>query len=108
MPIKNEEKNKNDSFINGITLIIIGVVALMVTFFDFELDWHVLAQLWPLLLIIIGVCIMPINKWIRTVLLLALVAAGLIAYHNKTENVTKVINKTEIKSVFSGDDDDDY
>ncbi|MBO2523876.1 MAG: hypothetical protein CW336_08545 [Bacteroidetes bacterium] len=108
MAMNNEEKKKNDSFINGITLIIIGVVALMVTFFDFELDWHVLAQLWPLLLIIIGVCIMPINKWIRTVLLLALVAAGLIAYHNKTENVTKVINKTEIKSVFSGDDDDDY
>ena len=106
--MNNEEKKKNDSFVNGVTLILIGVIALMVTFFDFEIDWHVLAKMWPLLLIIIGVCIMPINKWVRTVLLFALVATGLIAYHSKTETVTKVIDKTEIRSVFSGDDDDDY
>lgn len=106
--MNNEEKKKNDSFVNGVTLILIGVIALMVTFFDFEIDWHVLAKMWPLLLIIIGVCIMPINRWIRTVVLFALVAVGLIAYHSKTETVTKVIDKTEIRSVFSGDDDDDY
>ena len=105
--MSNNENNKNDGFGRGLTLIIIGVIALFITFFDFEIDWHMLVKLWPLLLIIIGVCIMPINKWVRTVVLFALVAAGLIAYHSKTENVTKVIDKTEIRSVFSGDDDDD-
>ena len=103
--MSNNEQNKNDGFGSGLTLIILGVLALMVTFFDFEIDWHMMAKLWPLLLIIIGVCIMPINRWIRTVLALLLLALGFVAYQNKVDG-DKVLDKTEIISSFNGDDDE--
>lgn len=104
--MSNNENNKNDGFGRGLTLIIIGVIALFITFFDFEIDWHMLVKLWPLLLIIIGVCIMPINKWIRTVVALVLLALGFVAYQNKMDN-DRVINKTEIISIFCDDDDEE-
>ena len=113
--MENNTKRTNDGFGKGIILIIIGVVALLITFFDFEVDWDVMLKLWPLLLIIIGVCIMPIDKWIRTVIALVLLSLGAVAYLQKAngDGCTKVINKTEykIKShsrvVFDDDDDDD-
>ena len=103
--MNNNENNTNDGFGKGLTLIIIGVVALFVTFFDFEINWHVMVQLWPMLLILIGVCIMPINKWIRTVLALMLIAFGVAAYQIKADG-KKDIDKTEIISRFYDDDDD--
>ena len=102
--MSNNENNRNDGFGMGLTLIIIGVVALFITFFDFEVDWHLLRKLWPLLLVIIGVCVMPINKWIRTVIALVLLAFGFLAYQSKAEGETK-FNKTEIISRFCNDDD---
>lgn len=108
----NDNENKRDKgFGQGITLIVIGVIFTLVTVFDFEIDWHVLSKLWPLLLIIIGVCIMPINKWIRAAIAFALLVFGVMAYQQKVEGTTKVKNKTEfrIKShqrVFFDDDDD--
>ena len=102
----NENKTNNDNFGRGITLIVIGVIALLITFFDIEIDWHVVGKMWPMILIIIGVCLMPINRWIRTALALLLLIIGYAAYQQKAD-VTKVINRTEIISTFS-DDDDDY
>ena len=102
----SNNENKNVGFGNGMVLIVIGVLALCVTFFDIDLDWDVLIDLWPILLIIIGICIMPINKWVKTALALSLLALGIMAYQNRIEG-DKTVNKVEIISSFSGDDDDD-
>ena len=102
----NDNKTNNDNFGRGITLIVIGVIALLITFFGIEIDWHVVGKMWPMILIIIGVCLMPINRWIRTALALMLLIIGYAAYQQKAD-VTRVINRTEIISTFS-DDDDDY
>ena len=104
--MSNNENNKNVGFGNGMVLIVIGVLALCVTFFDIDLDWDVLIDLWPILLIIIGICIMPINKWVKTALALSLLALGIMAYQNRIEG-DKTVNKVEIISSFSGDDEDD-
>lgn len=103
--MNNNENKTHDNFGRGITLIIIGVFALLITFFDFKVDWHIIGDLWPMILIIIGVCIMPINRWIRTVIALVLLAVGFIAYQSRVCDTTKVINETEITSTFNGDDD---
>lgn len=112
--MSNNENKNNDGFGRGLTLIIIGVIALLITFFDFEIDWHVLAKMWPVLLIIIGVCVMPINKWIRTVIALVLLALGAVAYHQKAgedDGCTKVHNRVEYRThshtYYDCDDDDD-
>ena len=102
----SNNENKNVGFGNGMVLIVIGVLALCVTFFDIDLDWDVLIDLWPILLIIIGICIMPINKWIKTALALSLLALGIMAYQNRIEG-DKTVNKVEIISSFSGDDEDE-
>jgi hypothetical protein len=102
----NNENNKNVGFGNGMVLIVIGIIALCVTFFDVDLDWDVLIDLWPILLIIIGICIMPINKWVKTALALSLVALGIMAYQNRIEE-GKGGKTVEIISSYLDDDDDD-
>lgn len=105
--MSSRENKSNDGFSSGITLIIIGVVALMAIFFDFEIDWKMIAKLWPLMLIIIGVCMLPINKWIKTILTVALLIFGLLAYQNKvggcckrTDNCIEKIEDDMTKSSF--------
>lgn len=110
--MENNGKKNDKGFSQGVTLIIIGVIFTLVTLFDFELDWHVVAKMWPLLLIIIGVCIMPINKWIRLAITIALLAFGAAMYQQKAD-VTRVGNKTEYRinnrtRVIFDDDDDDF
>lgn len=112
--MENNENKKDNGFGKGLTLIIIGVIFTFVTLFDFEIDWHVMAKMWPLLLIIIGVCIMPINKWIRAVIALILLAFGTVMYHQKAgdeDGCTKVNNRVEYRmhkhSYSDWDDDDD-
>ena len=111
--MSNNENKTNDNFSKGIILIVIGVIALLITFFDFEINWHVMVKMWPILLIIIGVCIMPINKWIRTVIALVLLVIGAVAYHQKAEGDegrTKVHNRIEYNlhshTYYDCDDDD--
>lgn len=104
--MSNNENNKNTSFGNGIVLIVLGVIGLCITFFDIDLDWDILLELWPILLIIIGICIMPINKWIKTALALSLVTLGIMAYQNRVEE-DKDVNKVEVISSYFNDDDDD-
>ena len=98
--------DKNVGFGNGLILIVIGVIALCVTFFEIDLDWDILLDLWPIILIIIGICLLPINKWIRTALALALVALGVMAYQNRVEEGKNGKTVEIISSYF--DDDDDY
>lgn len=105
--MSNNERKEGDGFGKGLTLIFIGIIALLVTFFDVEINWHVMAKLWPLLLIIIGICIMPVNRWVRTILATALLIVGFLAYQSKLCD-EKYCNKTEIISSFSDDDDDDF
>lgn len=104
--MEDKEYKNNDTFGRGLVLIIVGVIALLLTFFEVEIDWSVMTKLWPILLIIIGIGLMPINKWIRTALILILLTFGYWAYQSKASDVTKVIDTTEIISTYSGEDDE--
>ena len=103
--MNNGEKKENEGFGRGIILIIIGVAALLATFFEFDIDWNVVGHMWPVILIAIGVGIMPINRWIRFLLVCALLAIGYVAYQHKLgDDTTTVIHKTEIISRYHDDD----
>ena len=84
--MSSKNKNDNDNFASGIGLIIIGVIALLVMLFDVDLVWSKLFELWPLALIILGVCIMPINRWVRVSIVTVLVACGCLAYISKVDS----------------------
>ena len=40
--MSNNEKKNDDGIVSGIILIVIGLIALMVTFFDVEIVWSAL------------------------------------------------------------------
>ena len=78
----SKDNNKDNGLINGIILITIGVVSLMVTVFDFTIDWAELAKLWPVFIIIFGLSILPINKIIKSILVVITILLSCILYYN--------------------------
>ena len=75
-----------DGFATGVIMILIGIFALCVTFFDIHIVWSQLIRLWPLLLIIIGVSMIPIDRWIRMGIIVLILICGAIGYHGLVKN----------------------
>lgn len=70
----------------GILLIALGTLFLLdrLDFFDFQ--WRVLIRLWPLLLILWGVSILPVQNFFKVLLALAVGALGVVMYGHQYEN----------------------
>ncbi len=71
---------KNKNLLLGILLLFVGVVALLASLDIFEFRWSIVWHLWPLLLIIIGVMVLPVKDWLKAILLLASLAVGVLLY----------------------------
>ena len=71
---------KNKNLLLGIILLCVGVVALLASLDIFEFRWSIVWHLWPLLLIIIGVMVLPVKDWLKAILLLASLAVGILLY----------------------------
>ncbi len=79
----SEENNKKDNgIVNGIILITIGVIALLVTFFDFEIVWSEFAKLWPVFIIIFGISLLPLNKILKSVLVMIMILFSCYLYYD--------------------------
>lgn len=85
---KNTEKKDDNGIVSGIILIVIGLIALMVTFFDVDIVWSELAKLWPVFIIIFGISILPFNKLLKSVLVIICILISFLLYCNgvKEEN----------------------
>lgn len=70
----------------GVIVIFIGVVALLSSLNVIDFSWHVVLRLWPLLLILYGVSILPVNGYLKTALLVLVLGAGCLLYHYEEEN----------------------
>ena len=81
--------NKDNGLVNGIILIAIGIIALMVTFFDLEIVWSELAKFWPVFVIIFGISILPLNKFLKSVFVIILILLSCILYYNNVNDNTK-------------------
>ncbi|MBO5809517.1 MAG: hypothetical protein J6R32_01685 [Bacteroidales bacterium] len=81
--------NKDNGLVNGIILIAIGIIALMVTFFDLEIVWSELAKFWPVFVIIFGISILPLNKFLKSVFVIILILLSCILYYNNINDNTK-------------------
>lgn len=82
----NKENNKDNGLIGGIILITIGIIALMITFFDLEIVWSELAKFWPVFLIIFGISILPLNKLFKSVSVILLILLSCILYSNNVKD----------------------
>ncbi len=81
--MEDNNKNKRDEgLIGGIILIAIGIIALMVTFFDVDIVWSELAKFWPVFLMIFGVSLMPIGKMLKSIIVILMIFASVMLYCN--------------------------
>ena len=71
---------KNRNWLLGIILLFVGVVALLASLDVFEFRWSVVWHLWPMLLIICGIMVLPVKDWLKVILLLASLAGGVLLY----------------------------
>lgn len=79
----NNKNKKDDGLIGGIILIAIGIIALMVTFFDFKIVWEELAKFWPVFIIIFGVSLLPLNKVLKSVCVILIIIISCLIYSNE-------------------------
>ena len=71
---------KNKNLFWGIILLFVGVIALLASLDVFEFRWSIVWHLWPMLLIIIGILVLPVKDWLKVILLLASLAGSILLY----------------------------
>lgn len=79
---KNNHKN-NGNFTMGIVITTIGVIALFATFGYVKIVWPVIWKLWPILLILVAICLLPINKYVKGIILMLIILGSCFIYQNK-------------------------
>ena len=77
---------KSRNLFIGIIVLFIGVVALLASLDVIDFSWRIVMRLWPMLLILIGIAVLPIKDWIKALLLLVVLASGIALYQNEAKN----------------------
>lgn len=103
---KNTEKKDDNGIVGGIILIVIGVIALLVTFFDVEIVWSELAKLWPVFIIIFGISILPLNKLLKSILVVICILLSSLLYYNGVKEDDDFVYE-DTRSVMTESDDVD-
>lgn len=103
---------KSRNLFIGIIVLFIGVVALLASLNVISFSWHVALRLWPMLLILLGVSILPINDYVKSGLLVLLLGVGCLLYHNEAKNhpgwfARSNFSGNYIVNDYSDDDADD-
>ena len=92
--MEDNKNKKDDGLVGGIILIAIGIIALMVTFFDLKIDWEELAKFWPVFIIIFGVSLLPLNKVLKSVCVIVIILISCLIYCNEVNGNEKIVDET--------------
>lgn len=68
----------------GVILIFVGVLFILQNLGIVYFDWLSLWRLWPVILVLWGVSIIPVNHWIKLILVLLILGASVSFMLNKT------------------------
>lgn len=77
----SDPKKNDGGIVSGILLIAIGIIASCATLFDIEIVWSELMKLWPVLLIILGISMLPLGKLPKSLMVLAMVLLSFVLYY---------------------------
>ena len=72
---------KSRNLFIGIILLFIGVIALLAALNVFDFRWTIVWRLWPMLLILIGVMVLPVKDWLKAILLILTLCGSVVLYH---------------------------
>ena len=89
---------KSRNLFIGILVLFTGVVALLSALGIFEFHWSILWKLWPMILIITGIALLPLNDYVKSAILLAALGIGCLLYHSESRHyegnvVTRFFNR---------------
>lgn len=93
---------KHQNVFWGILLIAIGTLFLLSRLDIFEFEWRLLAKLWPILIILWGVSILPVKALLKVSLALVVGGLGVFMYAKQAD---KIEHRPVIYD-YSYDDDD--
>lgn len=71
---------KSRNIFIGLIFLFIGMIALLAAFNVFEFSWTLVWRLWPMLLILIGVMILPVKDWLKAILLVCTFVGSILLY----------------------------
>lgn len=102
---------KSKNFITGILIIFVGVIALLAALNVFDFHWSIIFRLWPLMLIIFGIAILPLNDYLKGGLVLAALGLGCALYHVEIQRyngnaISRLYNNVRSWSFNTSDDDE--
>ena len=72
---------KSKNLIIGLLILFVGVVALLSALNVFDFHWSIVWRLWPMILVIFGITLLPLNDYIKGALVLAALGVGCLLYH---------------------------
>lgn len=106
---------KSRNLFVGILILFAGVVALLSTLHVFDFHWSVAWSLWPMILIICGIAMLPLNEYLKSAILIVALGLGCLLYHVENRGyegnpVTRFINRHVRNWDWDDDevDDEDY
>ncbi len=71
---------KSRNLFLGIFILFIGVIAFLASIDVFEFRWSIVWRLWPMLLIIMGIMVLPIKDWLKALLVVVALLASVLLY----------------------------
>ena len=80
---------KSKNLFAGVLILFTGIIALLSVLGTIEIHWSSLWRLWPMILIILGITLLPINEYIKTAILLIALAIGCCLYHVEDRHYTR-------------------
>lgn len=103
---------KSKNLFIGILIVFIGVVALLASLNVFDFHWSIFWRLWPIILIILGVAILPVNDYMKALFLVLTLGLGSLLYYHESKHyqgnaVTRFFNNHFSQWNWDWDDDDD-
>lgn len=101
---------KSRNLFIGILVLFTGIVALLSSLGVITFHWSIVWKLWPMILVIIGISLLPLNDYVKGAILLAALGVGCLLYHVENKQyqgnaVTRFFHRHF--SLWDWDDDDD-
>lgn len=77
------------NFTIGLLFIVFGAIALIATLADIHIVWSAVWKLWPAILIVCGICALPINKVLKSTLVVIAAIGACLLYQNQVSGSSK-------------------
>jgi len=103
---------KSKNLFTGILMLFAGVVALLSVLGVFTFHWSIVWSLWPMMLIIFGIALLPFKEYLKAILLLVALGAGCLLYNFEAKDYhgnvfTRAYHNIKSWSFNSNDDDEE-